>query len=41
MPIEYVHHGEPILNLKQARKLHLKVPASFQKDAEKNGRVYK
>lgn len=41
MAIQYVKHGEPVLNLKQAQKLGLHVPAKFQKDAEKNGEVFK
>ena len=41
MPIEYIKHGTPILNLKQARKLGLQIPASFQKAAETKGEVYK
>ena len=41
MPIEYIRHGEPVLNLKQARKLHLKVPKQFQHEAETKGEVFK
>lgn len=40
-PIQYIRHGEPTLNLKQARKLGLHVPASFLHDAQKNGEVFK
>ncbi|NVY96120.1 ABC transporter substrate-binding protein [Lactobacillus sp. DCY120] len=39
--IKYLRHGEPILNLKQAQKLGLKVPAGFQHEAETEGKVYK
>ena len=39
--IKYIRHGEPVLNLKQARKLGLHVPASFQREAEKYGEVIK
>lgn len=41
MAIEYVRHGEPVLNLKQAQKLHLKVPKHFQQEAEQKGEVFK
>lgn len=41
MAIEYVKHGTPILNLKQARKLGLTIPAQFEKDATTEGEVYK
>ena len=39
--IKYIRHGEPVLNLKQARKLGLHIPASFQREAEKYGEVIK
>lgn len=41
MAIRYVRHGEPVLNEKQAARLHLHVPASFRKDAEEHGEVFK
>ncbi|MEY8441065.1 tryptophan ABC transporter substrate-binding protein [Lactobacillaceae bacterium 24-114] len=41
MPIEYVTKGEPVLNLKQAKKLGLTVPAKFKHEAETKGVVYK
>lgn len=41
MPIEYIKHGEPVLNLRQARKLHLQVPQDFQHEAETKGVVFK
>ena len=41
MAISYVKHGTPILNLKQAKKLGLKVPSSFLKEAEDKGVVYR
>ncbi len=40
-PIEYMKHGTPVLNIKQARKLNLQIPAQFEKDAETKGEVYK
>lgn len=40
-PIEYIRHGEPILNLKQAKKLGLTIPKDFQQKAEKYGEVIK
>ena len=41
MPIEFVRHGEPILNLKQARKLGLNVPQHFEHEAKSKGVIYK
>ncbi len=41
MAIDDYHHGEPILNLKQAHKLGMKVPADFQRAAEQNGTIIK
>ncbi|NVY96437.1 ABC transporter substrate-binding protein [Lactobacillus sp. DCY120] len=38
--IRYLKHGEPVLNLKQAQKLGLKIPADFQKEAETSGKVF-
>jgi putative ABC transport system substrate-binding protein len=40
MPIEYVRHGEPVLNLKQARRLHLQVPQGFEHEAKTKGEIY-
>ena len=40
MPIEYVRHGEPVLNLKQAHKLGLHVPANFEHEAKTKGAIY-
>lgn len=40
MPIEYVKHGEPVLNLKQARKLGLTVPKHFEHEAKTEGAIY-
>lgn len=40
-PIKYIRNGDPVVNVKQAKKLGLKIPAKFLKDAEKNGEVYK
>ncbi|MEK1296809.1 ABC transporter substrate-binding protein [Limosilactobacillus fermentum] len=39
--IEYIRHGEPVLNLKQANKLGLKVPKAFEKAAKDHGEVFK
>ena len=41
MAVNNYHHGEPVLNLKQARKLGIKVPADFQREAEQHGTVFK
>lgn len=41
MAIRYVEHGTPYLNLKEAKKLGTKVPASFLKEAESKGAIYK
>ena len=41
LPIEYVRRGEPVLNLKQAQKLHLQIPAQFEHEAQTKGEVYK
>lgn len=41
LPIEYVRRGEPVLNLKQAQKLHLQIPAQFKHEAQTKGEVYK
>ena len=41
MPIEFVRHGQPILNLKQARKLGLNVPQHFEHEARTKGVIYK
>lgn len=41
MPIEYIKQGEPILNLKQAKKLGIVVPKSFLNKAQKKGTVYR
>lgn len=41
MPIQFVHHGEPVLNLKQARKLGLNVPKHFEHEAKNEGVIYK
>jgi putative ABC transport system substrate-binding protein len=40
-PIDYVRHGQPILNLKQAKKLHLHIPANFERECNKEGVVYR
>lgn len=41
MAIRYVTHGTPYLNLKEAKKLGLKVPVSFLAEAKKKGEIYK
>lgn len=41
MAIRYVEHGTPYLNLKEAKKLGIKVPASFLKEAKSRGTIYK
>ncbi len=41
MAVNNYHRGEPVLNLKQARKLGIKVPADFQREAEQHGTVFK
>ena len=41
MAIRYVEHGTPCLNLKEAKKLGTKVPASFLKEAKSKGIIYK
>lgn len=41
MPIKFVTHGEPVLNLKQAHRLGIKVPHDFQHEASTKGVVYK
>lgn len=39
--IEYIRHGEPVLNLKQAQKLGLTIPKDFQQEATNHGEVFK
>lgn len=41
MAIRYVEHGTPYLNLKEAKKLGIKVPASFLKEVKSKGTIYK
>lgn len=41
MAIRNVEHGTPYLNLKEAKKLGIKVPASFLKEAKSKGIIYK
>lgn len=41
MAIRYVEHGTPYLNLKEAKKLGTKVPASFLKEVKSKGTIYK
>ncbi|BDR55885.1 tryptophan ABC transporter substrate-binding protein [Xylocopilactobacillus apis] len=39
--IRYIKHGEAVLNLKQAQKLGIKIPARFLEEAQKEGKVFK
>jgi putative ABC transport system substrate-binding protein len=41
MAIRYVEHGTPYLNLKEAKKLGIKLPAGFLKEAKSKGTIYK
>ena len=41
MPIQFVRHGQPVLNLKQAHKLGLQVPHHFEQQAKSEGVIYK
>jgi putative ABC transport system substrate-binding protein len=40
-PINYIRHGDATINLKQAKKLGIKVPAKFLHEAKENGEVYR
>ena len=40
MPIQYVRHGDPVLNLKQARRLHIQIPKQFEHEAKTKGEIY-
>lgn len=39
-PIQYVRHGIPILNLKKANQLGIKIPVDFLKESIKEGEVF-
>jgi putative ABC transport system substrate-binding protein len=41
MPVYFAKKGTPTLNLRQARKLHLQVPASFLRECQQKGVIYK
>lgn len=41
MPIERVTTGQPILNLEEARKLEIEVPANFMKECQRRGVIYR
>lgn len=41
MAVDDYNHGKPILNLKQAKRLGLTIPAGFQKEAQEHGEVIK
>lgn len=40
-PIIRIKKGTPVVNLRQARKLHMQIPAAFLRQAEKQERVYR
>lgn len=40
LPIEFVRHGDPVLNLKQARRLHIQLPKQFEHEAKTKGEIY-
>ncbi|MFZ2588667.1 tryptophan ABC transporter substrate-binding protein [Paucilactobacillus nenjiangensis] len=40
-PIDYIRHGDATVNLKQAKKLGITVPAKFLKEAQTDGEVFK
>lgn len=39
--VRHLTHGEPVVNLKEARKLGIHVPHKFLRDAQQNGEVIK
>ncbi len=41
LPIKRIQKGQPVINLKQAKRLKIKVPESFLKQCEKQGVVYR
>lgn len=41
MPIDYVRHGQPSLNLRQAERLGLRVPQKFLQQCKQKGVVYR
>lgn len=41
MPIQRIKRGQPVVNLKQARKLGIKVPESFLKECKDRGVIYR
>ncbi len=41
MPVRYLKHGKPVLNLKEAKKLGLTVPKYFYQEAKQKGTIYK
>lgn len=41
MPVRYLKHGKPVLNLKEAKKLGLTVPKDFYQEAKQKGTIYK
>lgn len=41
MAIDFSRHGEPVLNIKQARRLGLTIPKYFEHEAETKGQVFK
>lgn len=41
MPVRYLKHGTPVLNLKAAKKLGITVPKDFYQEAKQKGTIYK
>lgn len=41
LPVYFAKKGTPTLNLRQAEKLHLQVPAKFMKECQEKGVIYK
>lgn len=40
-PIAHITKGEPVLNLKEAKKLGLKVPTKFMNECKRKGEIYR
>ena len=40
-PIAHITKGEPVLNLKEAKKLGIKVPTKFMNECKKEGEIYR
>lgn len=41
LPIERVKKGQPVVNMAQAKKLHLRIPENFLKQCQKQGVIYR